>query len=371
MMRAMKLFPTLLLLLALAPDARAQSAAPPVIEEVDRNAALRVAAMEDGDPISRLLMLLEARRLSEGALYALASLRPGVVEQAIVPRYKRAVAWIETLPAPELHRMRRGETIIRARDIWRGNEAERAVALGTSFGYKEKKLVALRVGPLEGRVVRVEVNAKGKGDTIDKATVELAWPSTPTRDEESRDTLSKYFGVRPSRIDQGSGSLLPLEDGSFEAEGTIGTNWILEDAVVLGVRSPVADLRIDEDVHLDGTASVRVYNTSDTRLFNALVQRVEVVPGMKLVARTHHKTENVRAEFQQNEGDLYLSLTFEDLYKRPVAAPVIDRGRIATHGWEPLEVRATVPDDAVYVRLALVSGLSGTTWFDGTSLSLE
>lgn len=370
MMRPMKLLLPLLLLLA-APAARAQDGTPPVVDAAAQAAAARVAGMEDGDPISRLLILLETRKLNEAALFALAATHPGVVEQAVVPRYKRAVAWIETLPAPELHRMRQGETIIRTKDRWRTKEADRAVALGTSFGFKEKKLLAVRVGPLEGRVVRVEVNAKGKGDTIDKATVELAWPSTPERDEASRDELSKYFGARPSRVDQGSGALLPLVDGSFELDGTLGSQWILEDAVVLGVRTPVSDVRIDPDVYLDGSASLRVYNTDETRLFNAVVQRVEIVPGMRMRAQTHHKTENVRAEFQQNEGDLYLSMTFEDMFRRPVASPIIDRGRVATHGWEPLAVSGVAPAEAAYVRIALVAGLSGTTWFDGTSLSLE
>ncbi len=371
MMRAMKLLLLGLLLSATSPRAHAQDGTPPVVDDRARLDADRIAAMPDGDPVSRLLMLLEARKASDAALFALASARPGIVEQAMVPRYKRAVAWIETLPASELYRMRQGETIIRSRDLWRGQEEDRAVSLGTSFGFKEKKLMAMRIGVLEGGVIRVEVNSKGHGDTIEKATVELAWPSTPARDEESRDTLSKYFGARPSRIDTGAGSLLPLLDGSFEDEGTLTTNWQLEDAVVLGVRTPVADVRIDNDVHLDGSASVRVYNTADTRLFNAVVQRVEIVPGMSLTATTHHKTDNVRAEFQQNEGDLYMSMTFEDLYKRPVGAPILARGRIATHGWEPLEVSGTAPADAAYVRIALVAGLSGTTWFDGTSLSLQ
>ncbi|RME24245.1 MAG: hypothetical protein D6798_11640 [Deltaproteobacteria bacterium] len=370
MMRAMIQL-LLVLLLAFSPSVHAQDGTPPVVDERARLNAVRIASMPDSDPVSRLLMLLEARKADDATLYALATMRPDIVEQAVVPRYKRAVAWIETLPASELYRMRQGETIIRNRDLWRGEEEARAIALGTSFGFKEKKLLAIRIGPLEGRVIRVEVNAKGRGGTIDKATVELAWPSTPTRDEESRDTLSKYFGARPSRVDTGAGSLLPLVDGSFEEPDTLTTNWQLEDAVVLGVRSPVSDVRIDRDVHLDGNASLRVYNTAETRLFQAVVQRVEIVPGMRLQATTHHKTDNVRAEFQQNEGDLYLSMTFEDLYRQPIGPPLIGRGRLATHGWEPIEVTGVAPPDAAWVRIALVSALSGTTWFDGTSLSLQ
>jgi len=370
MMRAMNLLP-LLLCLAFASPAHAQGTTPPVVDESDRLAADRVASMPDADPVSRMLMLLEARKLDDGGLFALAATHPDIVEQAVVARYKRAVSWLESIPAPEMYRVRRGEQILRSRDLWRGNEEELAIALGNAFGFKEKKLLAVRSGPYEGRVFRIIVDSKGHGDDVERGTIELAWPPTPERDEASRDTLTKYFGARPSRRSAGSGSLLPLLDASFEDPGTLGVNWTLEDAVVLGVRTPVSDINIDTSVHLDGQASVRAYNSSDTRLFQAIVQRVEVAPGMRLSARVHHKTENVRAEFQQNEGDLYLSMTFEDIFQHPVAAPIIDRGRISTHTWEPLEVSGTVPDEAAYVRIGLVSGLSGTTWFDGASLTLD
>ncbi|NOY28347.1 MAG: hypothetical protein GXP62_21010 [Oligoflexia bacterium] len=352
--------------------ALADDSGPPIVNDADRFAASRVAAMNDADPVSRLLMLLEARKLSQAALFALAQQHPDIVEQAIVPRYTRALDWLDSLPPPDLHRLRRGEQVLRSRDLWRGEEEDMAVSIGTSFGFKEKKLLAVRAGPYQGRIFRVIVDSKGKGQNIDRGTIALSWPPTPERNEESRNTLAKYFGARPSALDQGSGSLLPLLDGGFEDPDSLGSAWSLEEAIVLsGVRTPVSDVLIDPDVYLDGTASVRVYNTDATRLFYAISQRVEVVSGMRLTARTHHRTENVRAEFQQNEGDLYLSLSFEDIFHNPVGAPVIARGRISTHTWEPLEVSANVPEEAAYARVAMVSGLSGTTWFDGTSLTLD
>lgn len=371
MMPAMTLLLPLLAIL-LGPVAQAQGGVPPLVDDADRAAAARIGAMPDGDPVSRLLMLLEARSLDEGGLFALAERHPDIVEQAVVARYKRAVTWLLAMPDADLHRVRRGEQVIRVRELWNEREQEQAESLGTSFGFKEKKLLAVRAGPYEGRVYRVVIDSKGKGQTTDRGTVELCWPPTPERDETSRDTLAKHFGARPSRMDQGSGSLLPLEDGSFEADGTLGTTWSLEDAIVLsGVRSPVNDVEIDGGTYLDGRRALRIYNSAETRLFQAATQRVEIVPGMRIRARTHHKTENVRAEYQQNESDLYLSMTFEDIFKNPVEPPIIARGRIATHTWEPLEVTGTAPMDAAYVRIALVAGLSGTTWFDGTSLTLE
>ncbi len=355
------------------PAARAQgtSATPPVISDTDRLAAERIAAMPDGDPASRLQMVLDARKLSQGALFALAETHPGVVEQVMVARYKRALDWLDAIPPTELHRIRRGEQVIRTRDLWRSKEETQAVALGTAFGFKEKKLLAVRAGPFEGRVVRVLVDTKTKGKETDRGIIEMAWPSTYERDEASREALSKIFGARPSRHTQGKGSLLPLVDGSFEQPGTIGTNWKLEEAVVLGVRTPVSDVMVVGDMALDGKNSLRVHNNNTTRLFYATAQRVEVVSGMTLKARCYHRTENVQAEFQQNEGDLYLSLSFEDLFQRPLGPPLLARGRIATHGWELLEVVSPVPNDAAYARVGLVAGLSGTTWFDAITLSIE
>ena len=371
MMPAMTLFLPLLALL-LGPPALAQGGVPPMVDDADRAAAARISAMPDGDPVSRMLMLLEARNLDEGGLFALAERHPDIAEQAVVARYKRAVAWLWSVPDADLHRARRGEQVIRVRELWTEKEEEQVVALGTSFGFKSKKLLAVRAGPFEGRVYRIVIDSKGKGQNTERGTVELCWPPTPERDETSRDTLAKHFGARPSATNQGSGSLLPLLDGSFEGDGALGGSWALEDAIVLsGVRSPVNDIEIDGGTYLDGSKSVRVYNSAETRLFQAVTQRVEIVPGMRLRARTHHKTESVRAEYQQNESDLYLSMTFEDIFKNPVGAPIIARGRISTHTWEPLEVTGMAPMEAAYVRIALVAGLSGTTWFDGTSLTLE
>lgn len=358
-------------LLGAGSPAYAQSVTPPVITEADRFAAERIAEMPDSDPAARLQMVLEARKQTEGALLALAETHPGVVEQVMVARYKRALAWLDALPPTDLHRVRRGEQVIRSRDLWRSTEETQAVALGTAFGFKEKKLLAVRAGPHEGRVVRVMVDTKTKGKETDRGIVELAWPSTYERDEASRDTLSKVFGARPSRHQQGKGSLLPLIDGSFEKPGTIGSNWNLEEAVVLGVRTPVSDVTVTADMALDGASSLRVYNNATTRLFYAAFQKVEVVGGMNLQARCYHRTEGVHAEFQQNEGDLYLSLSFEDIFQKPLGAPILARGRIATHGWELMEVNGQVPFEAAYARVGLVAGLSGTTWFDAVTLSLE
>lgn len=372
----MKHAPILLLLLlsliGLSSPASAQSASAPVVSEADRFAAERIADMPDADPAARLQMVLEARKQTDGALFALAETHPGIVEQVMVARYKRALAWLDSLPPTDLHRVRRGEQIIRSRDLWRSTEETEAVALGTAFGFKEKKLLAVRAGPHEGRVVRVMVDTKTKGKETDRGIVELAWPSTFERDEASREALSKIFGARPSRHVQGKGSLLPLVDGSFEVPGTVGTHWQIEEAVVLGVRTPTSDVTVTtDDIALDGAASLRVHNNATTRLFFATTQRVEVVGGMTLQARAYHRTESVQAEFQQNEGDLYLSLSFEDIFQKPIGAPILARGRIATHGWELMEATGAVPTEAAYARVALVAGLSGTTWFDAVTLSLE
>lgn len=121
---------------------------------------------------------------------------------------------------------------------------------------------------------------------------------------------------------------------------------------------------------IDGTASLRFYATQRTRQFQIVAQRVTVAPYTPLVARAMLKTEAIRKEFVQNPQDLYLEMSFEDITGAPVGSPLRDVGAGETHTWQALEVSGVVPDGAAYVRVALLSGLSGTAWFDGVTLQI-
>lgn len=328
----------------------------------------RILAMPSLDPAGRLNQILTARDLDNDSQFALAARLPGVIEQVRVQPYALALDYMVAMPAPELHRVRRGETVIRTtKDMSKGNAEWRAfVALAEELDLPEKKLEAARVGPLENRVVRVELTA-GK---LTK-TVELAWPSTPERDEKSRDTLAKVFGARPTHRSSGAGAPLPLVDGSFEDPASLRADWFVENGPDLGGGTPVAEVSIDGNVSIDGRGSLRFFASQRTRQFLKVGQRVTVAPSMPLVARAMLKTDNVRKEFLQNPSDIYLEMVFEDISGNPVSTPIRAIGALETHTWQALEVKGIVPDDAAYVRIGMMCGLSGTAWFDGVTLTLS
>jgi len=351
-------------LLVGSPVAEAQATKPPIVDAGAEARAAGVAMMSDVDPVGRLNMLLAAKDLDDAALFALAGTHPGIVEQLTTPKYRQAVEYIALLPAGELSRARRGETVIRTLRELRGLEYTKAVQFTERFGYKEKKLEAMVMGPFESRIYRVEVRSKGKRGEQDVGMVELAWPGTPERDEMSRDTLAKHFGARPSRTGQGAGAVLALRNGSFD-DGPLADAWDLMDGTVLGTRAPVGEVAIDSKVALDGSASLRFFSDEKTRLFPMAVQVVSVQPGTVVRVRTQLKTENVRPEFQQSDQDLFLEVVFLDAGGTAVSSPARAYGRPSTHTWELLEVQQQAPMGATLVQVGLLSAMSGTAWFDG------
>lgn len=339
---------------------------PPVSNAAEQAEADRILAMPSDSPSARFNQLLAARDLSPGARFALAARAPGLVEQLEVEPYMVAMAYIGTLPSPDLGRVRGGQTIIRAtKDMKKGSpELEAATAVAEQLNLKGK-LEAMRVGTLDGRVVRVEATAGDK-----RVTVELAWPSTPERDDDSRNTLAKVYGARPTQRAMGPGAPLPLADGSFENPSALGSEWKIERGVDLGNGTPVEEVSIDPKVAIDGSSSLRFYANVKTRMFPEVAQRVTVVGGMSLVLRGQLRTENVRVEFHQKPTDLFLDLSFEDISGQPVGEAQRVVGNLETHTWQTIEIRAIVPDNAAYARIAMSSALSGTAWFDGLTLAI-
>lgn len=358
----------LALMLAQAPAWSAGSAKPPAVSPSDQAEADRIVAMPSDSPVARFNQLLEAQKLGPGARFALAQRVPGLVEQLEIEPYSLAVAYVNSLPGPVLGRVRRGETIIRtARDMERGEpEFEAAWDMAVALKIKGPKVDAMRVGTLEGRVIRVEVTVEDKS-----RTVELAWPSTPERDDASRNALARVFGARPTQSAQGAGAPLPLVDGSFEDPATLGKDWVLERGHDLGGGVPVGEVSYDERVAIDGSSSLRFYGTKATRLFPEVAQRITLSPGTRLRVRAQLKTDNIRVEYQQKSSDLYMEVSFEDISGQPVGSPIRAQGLGETHTWQTLEIQAEAPDGAAYVRIGLVCALSGTAWFDGVAVQIN
>ena len=220
-------------LLALALGTRptfAEDRRPPVVTDADRMQAQRVARMSDSDPTARLLLVLEARDLSRAALFELASSHPSIAEQLVNPEYKVAIDYIATLPPPELHRIRQGETIVRGDAVLRNRERDAAIAIAERFDFPKfdpDKITAVRLGPVEGRLYRIELAYQHKKKQRLLGNIDLAWPSTPERDESIRTDLTRHFGARPSASILGSGSVIPMAEGSFEAPDSLTTHWTL------------------------------------------------------------------------------------------------------------------------------------------------
>ena len=354
----------LLLLLGGGADART----PPVVDDTARWEAARVAQMSDADPTSRLLILLEGRKLSEAALFALAGTHPGIVEQLVEPQYRDAVDYIAQLPPSELHRARQGATVIRTPSSMTPTERAVVDALIESLGDKPKSFLSLRTGPLEGRVYRVEINLQGKRKQTISRTIELAWAATPTPHEQSRQALSRHFGARPS-AGAGTGAPLPLQQPSFEDPSCLQSGaWYLRQGVLLQPEVPVNDISLDDKTALDGARSLRFHGNSSTRLFNAVAQQVPVQPGMALRARAQVRADNLRVEYQQDASHVYLSATFVDAGGGVLTEPARATARLGTHEWEPLQLDLIAPDGAAYVQIEILSAVSGTAWFDGLSL---
>ena len=360
-----------LALLGAAPAAEAAGGRAPVVDATARATAGRISNMPDSDPVARLNMVLEAAKLDEPALFVLANSHPSIVEHFTDPHIKATVDYIRSLPATKVHELRRGETVIRDFKNLRADEKKKALALAERMNFpkfKEKKLRSIRLGPLEARIFRVEITYQHRQSKLLTEDIELCWPSTPEREEATRDRLAKHFGARPSLASGMPGTALPLEDGSFEQDSTLGGFWDLSEGVMLGTDLPVSEVAIDEDVALDGTRSVRFHSTERTRRFPEVVQHVPVQPGTPTRVRAQFRAHNLRVEYQQREDQVGMSLTWVDSMGNPVTTPQFVQGRLTSHPWELLEINSVAPAGATMARVGLLSAVSGTAWFDGVTV---
>lgn len=344
---------------------------PPIVDDAARFEAERVRMMSDTDPTSRMLMLLAAREFDDAALFALAGSHPGLVEQLVSSEYQSAVDYIAQLPPGELHRVRAGETIVRTPSSMTPSERSRIDAIVDELGHAPKRFQAVRIGPLDGQVYRFEVTVLARRKRPISQSISLCWPATPERDEESRAMLSRHFGARPSQTGSGQGAAIPLQEPSFEGQTALGESWTLQSGVMLGLEFPTNDVEIDGNVAIDGFHSLRFHASEDTRHFQSVVQTVTVGPGVTVRARAQVQADNLRVEFQQQASTVYLKLQFVDAAGFPIGDPVTDIAQLGTHAWQPLEVQQTAPEQATHLQVELLSGVSGTAWFDGVSIEVR
>lgn len=350
------------------------NAGAPVTTEEDRARADLIRRMPESSPTNRLNQIIEARQLPPGALFDLATTHPHIVEVAVSEEFKLIFEYIDLMPPAEMHRIRQGETVIRTKEDLRRREAELAGEIAARFNFPKfdpEKVNAVRMGSINAQTWKFEVKYKKSKRKEFEGEINLAWISSPERDEESRDMLSKYFGARPSRVARGVGSVLALQDGSFEAEYALNDSWSLVEALTTSdARSPVSDVQLDDEVALDGSQSVRFYADSRTRLFFEVAQKAPVQPGARLRAVSQVRGENLRVEHQQREDHVCMTLSFLDDYGNPVGGARRAIARLNTYPWEMLSIEETAPPGAAFARIAVFSGVSGTAWFDGVEIEV-
>ena len=335
----------------------------------DENArAAAVAQLPDESPANRINQLLQARQLNRTERFVLASTHPGIVEQLEHPTRSLATNYLFSLTGIELHKVREGRTLIRPERSLSRAELVALKAICEHYDLDVTRIQGLRFGPRDGRAYELEISVKVKRKKVVTKTMELAWPSTPARDEESRVILTKIFGARPSRMGNGVGSLLPLIDGSFE--GQLQDGWETVKGTDFGHHSPGQQVELDETVALDGSKSLRFYATERTRQFYRVRQQVPVDPGARVRLRSQLRADNVRIEFQQRRNDFYMSMTFLGINGQPLGQTFTTSGRLGSHPWELLELLGEAPPAATDVEVTLSSGLSGTAWYDGVVLEV-
>jgi hypothetical protein len=354
----------LLVLLALLTP-RPVLAAVPVPSDSDRQAAEQVSTMTSGSPIDRLVQLLSALDLDEGALYALAGVEPILVSQVEDPSTRLLLEYLKSLPATELSDLRAGRTVVRSKDAASDRERGKLVDLADAFDLKKpKKIEAIRIGVVPGLKMRVELVGK-KGNL----EVELAWSATPDREARARDELARVFGAPPAEITSGPGSRLPLEDPSFEKSESLGSTWALPLLFEKGSSLPLGEVALDRDVVLDGHFSLRFHSDDQTRAWSAVSQPVTVMPGTPLVLHGHFKARGVQAQRDQ-EKLFYARMVFTDFNGRTVGQPVVEPITLSDCDWREFTLEGTVPAGAALVHVEAACTMSGTAWFDAFSLEV-
>ena len=349
-------------------------AAPPPVTEGDRASADLVRRLPEATPTDRMNQVLEARKLGEGARFDLATTHPHIVEHLYNEEFDLIFEYIDLMPPAELHRIRNGEIVIRTAADLQGREAEIAGIIGGRFNfpkYDPEKVVAVRMSSINAQVWKFEVKFKRNKRKEYTEAISMAWVSSLERDEESRDLLAKAFGARPSRVKRGTGSILGLGDGSFEAPYALNDSWSLVEALsTTAARTPAADVQLDTEVALDGGQSVRFYAEERTRLFYEVAQKAPVTPGQALRATSQVRGEDLRVEHKQREDHVCMTLSFLDASGNSVGGARRAIARLQTYPWAPLVIEEVAPPGAAYVRIAVFSGVSGTAWFDAVEIEV-
>lgn len=347
--------------------------AAPQITDADKSTVDAILSMEsDGETFGRLLMVIAALEadLSDGALFYLATTHPQFSEMILTDRYRYAMNYLLKIPSFDRHRLRQGETIMR--EVKQMSKLERLAAqdLAEFMGHNPKKLRSIRIGAFRGFMISIEIASEPKKKELLKEYIDLAWPSTPVRDERSRETLTKHFKARPSPPVTGPKARIVIGDPSFEKSNTLSGPWKLAPGIQLITNKPEANIELDTEETMDGERALRFYASDKTRNFPSVVQTISVPAGQRIRLRMYIRASKLRTEFKQSPNSTRVSIRFLDANGEPVAPRNDATARLGSYEWELMEIKAMVPHNATMAEVKIISGQSGTVWFDGMSINI-
>ena len=138
----------------------------------------------------------------------------------------------------------------------------------------------------------MEIASEPKKKELLKEYIDLTWPSTPVRDEKSRETLTKHFKARPSPPITGPKARIAIGDPSFEKVSSLNGPWQLAPGIQLITNKPEANIELDTEEIMDGERALRFYASDKTRNFPSVVQTIPVPAGQRIRLRVYIRASN-------------------------------------------------------------------------------
>lgn len=340
--------------------------ASPVVDDSARvNKERLLSSADENSPFGRLQIALNAveNQSDPNTLFALSNSHPHIAIMAVSPYQKQLLKYLLVIPSTEKHKLRKGNGVIRSINEMEKLEKKRALELAKAQGIS-KKLTDIRIDSFDGITIDFEFAYKVKGDTKRK-TISLASPYAPVTSRETRNEIEKILERRPMAPTEGAYAILPVSSGSFE-EGI--RSWNKNIGFSFEATEPAGVVDIDEEMAMDGSSSLRFYNTEKTRVFHQVSQSVPINEEIEIRVQCFTKSKNTRTEYRQDPSYTQMSIVYKDASGselRTETQPI----RIGSYDWEQISVNSYIPQNSASVDVRFLSSVSGTLWVDGLTVT--
>lgn len=340
-------------------------AAPVANDNSRANASNLLYSGDESNPFGRLQIALNAveKQSDQNTLFTLGNSHPHIAIMAVSPYQEQLLQYILSIPSTEKHKLRKGNGVIRKIGEMDKLEKKRAIELAKGLGIP-KKLTAIRIDSFDGITIDFEFSYKVKSD-IKKKTITLAKPYAPVTARENRNEIEKILEKRPLAPVEGKYAVLPISSASFE-EGI--RSWKQTVGFSFESTEPVGVIDIDDEMSMDGSSSLRFYNTEKTRVFNQVSQTIPIKHEIEIRVQCFTKSENTRTEYRQDPGYTRMNLIYKDASGtelRTETTPI----RIGSYEWEQISVSSYIPQNTATVDITFLSSVSGTLWVDGLTIT--